>query len=140
MAISNQLPLNNEFPFQNLNDYDIECLFQNTRREILTRLSNPVLLRYLKNHNSVSLGSLYDIDCNYYTEDEFDLRSKSFGNNLSTFHLNIRKVGLHGNELLGFLCVLDFQFDVIILTEVGKNCENIIKTLFDHQGYAPFYD
>ena len=140
MAVSNQLPLNNEFPFQNLNDYDVEILFKNNRREILTRLNNPVLLRYLKNHNSVNLDSLYSINCNYYTEDEFDLRSKSFGNNLSTFHLNIRKIGLHGNELLGFLSILNFQFDVIILTEIGKNCENIVKTLFHNQGYAPFYD
>ena len=114
MAVSNQLPLNNEFPFQNLNDYDVEILFKSNRREILTRLNNPVLLRYLKNHNSVNLDSLYSINCNYYTEDEFDLRSKSFGNNLSTFHLNIRKIGLHGNELLGFLSILNFQFDVII--------------------------
>ena len=139
MAISSRPLLTDYFPFQNLNDYDVECLFKNTRREILARLNNPVLLRYLKNHNS-NLDSLYNVNCSYYTEDEFNLRCKSFGSNLSTFHLNIRKIGLHGNELLAFLSVLNFEFDVIILTEVGKNCEKIIDSLFHRQGYTPFYD
>ena len=70
MAISSKPLPKDVLPFHMLSNYEIECLFKNTRREILARLDNPVLLRYLKNQNSVNLNSLQDIDCCYYTEDE----------------------------------------------------------------------
>ena len=126
-------------PFQSLSDYDIETLFRNTRQEIFARLSNPVLLRYLKNQNCVNLKTIDNIDCNYYTEDEFNLRIKSFAKcNISTFHLNIRKLGLHRNELIAFLSMLNISYDCIILTEVGKCSESYIKALFPE--YESFYD
>ena len=115
-------------------------MFMCTRTEILSRLNNPVLLRYLKNQNCVNLKSLHDIDCCYYTEEEFNSKVKSFDSNLSSFHLNIRKLGRHRNELIAFLSLLELNFDVIILTEVGKNCEEFIETTFHSQGYKPFYD
>ena len=126
-------------PFQCLSDYDIESLFKNTKQEILARLNNPVLLRYLKNQNCVNLQPLDSIDCNYYTEDELNLKIKYFSKcNLSTFHLNIRKLGLHRNELIAFLSMLDIDYDIIILTEVGKYSKSYITNLF--VDYEPFYD
>ena len=105
MDISSNHLSNGDLPFQNLNDYEVDQLFMSNKREILTRLNNPVLLQYLKNKNCVNLQSLDSIDCNYFTEDDFNLRYESLSNNvmLSVFHLNIRKIALHRNELIAFL-------------------------------------
>ena len=139
MDISNEPQLVGVLPFQCLSDFDVESLFKNTRNEILARLNNPVLLRYLKNQNCVNLKTLDNIDCSYYTEDEFNIKIKSFAKcNLSTFHLNIRKLGLHRNELIAFFSLLNINYDVIILTEVGKHSESYIKSLLPD--YEPFYD
>ena len=127
-------------PFHSLSDYEVESLFKNTRQEILARLNNPVLLSYLKNKNSVNLQMLDTIDCNYYTEDEFNCKLKSYNNCFSSFHLNIRKLGRHRDQLIAFLSILEVKFDVIILTEVGKNCERFIETTFCSQGYSSFHD
>ena len=140
MDISSKPLFHDVLPFQCLTDYDLECLFRNTRKDILARISNPVLLKYLKNQNCVNLKSLNEIDCAYYTEDEFNCKVKLYDNNLSAFHLNIRKIGRHRDELIAFLSVLDMEFDVIILTEVGKSSEKFIATIFHSQGYLPFHD
>ena len=140
MDVTHRSPLL-EFPFQNLNNFELENLLQNDRREILSRINNPVLLNYLKNHSSINLEYLQEINCTYYTEDEFNAKTKSISSSsLSTFHLNIRKIGLHGNELLAFLSILNLEFDVIILTEVGKGCEKFIESLLTSKDYSPFYD
>ena len=129
-----------DLPFQNLNDFEIEQLFISCRQEILSRLNNPVLLNYLKNKNCVNLQTLDNIDCNYFTEEDFNLRIQSLGNNitLSIFHLNIRKIALHRNELIAFLSMLKLEFDIIVLTEVGKDSEKFIESSFPD--YEPFYD
>ena len=123
----------------NLTDYEVEQLFCSDRHEILSRLNNPVLLKYLKNKNSVNLQTSNNIECNYYTENDFNLKVRySAKSNLSTFHINIRKLGLHRNELIAFLSMLNISFDVIILTEVGRFSERYITTLFTD--YEAFYD
>ena len=140
MAISDKPLFHDVLPFQFVNNFEIECLFKDTRRDILDRLNNPVLLQYMKNRNCVNLNSLHEIDCSYYTEDEFNRRIKMYGENLSSFHLNIRKLGRHRNELTAFLSILDVKFDVIILTEVGRNSKAFIESTFHSQGYLPFHD
>ena len=121
MCVSSKPLFHDVLPFQSVNNFEIESLFKSTRNEILDRLHNPVLLQYLKNKNCVNLNSLNEIDCAYYTEDEFNRKIKSFVNSLSSFHLNVRKLGRHRDELIAFLSLLDLTFDIIILTEVGKN-------------------
>ena len=139
MAYSTKLLLS-ELPFRTLNNFELECIFQSDRTEIISRFDNNVLLKYLKNHSTTDFGYLEEIKCRYFTEEEFNVETRKFGNNLSTFHLNIRKLGLHGNELLAFLSILNLEFDIIILTEVGKNSEKFIESLFSCKGYTPFYD
>ena len=129
-----------ELPFRELNDFQVEQLFTTAKQDILSRINNPLLLKYLKNKNCVNLDSLHVIDCLYYTEDEFNHKVKNYGSSLSSFHLNIRKLGRHRDELIAFLSILDWTFDVIILTEVGKNSESFIKSTFHNHGYLPFHD
>ena len=55
------------------------------------------------------------INCNYY-----DLTSKiPFSNTSkhSMFHLNLASLGLHKDELVTSLSLLDFEFDIIAVTE-----------------------
>ena len=130
----------NELPFRELNDFQVEQLFTTAKQDILTRMNNPVLLNYLKNKNSVNLNSLHVIDCMYFTEDGFNHKVKTYDSSISSFHLNIRKLGRHRDELIAFLSILDWTFDVIILTEVGKNSESFIKNTFHNHGYIPFHD
>ena len=139
MEVSNQFIFINELPFANLTNYQIESLFQSTRHEIMTRLEESALLNYLKNKSSHNLNhSPNDIACNYYTEDEFNLRTKSIHGSLSIFHMNIRKLGKHRGALVAYLSCLNMKFDVIILTEVGKDSGCYIDNIF--KNYKTVYD
>ena len=127
-------------PFAKLSDYELECFFKSSKNEIMTKLENPSLLNYLKNKTTQNNSdrSVYDIDCKYYTEADFNLAIKDIKGSLSVFHMNIRKLGKHRGDLLAFLSCINLKFDVIILTEVGKDSSCYIENLFDE--YISGYD
>ena len=125
-------------PFTDLTDYEIEQLYSSSKNEILSRLENDNLIKYLKNVTPKHLQSAsHDINCMYYTEEEFNFKIRNV-EGLSVFHMNIRKLGKHRGELLAYLGNINLNFDVIILTEVGKNAEPFIQSLFND--YTPFHD
>ena len=57
--------------------------------------------------------------------------SKHHGSNISIFHINIRKFSKRRGEILAYLKILQNDFDVIVLSEIGSdasfNCSPILR-------------
>ena len=52
-----------------------------------------------------------EINSKYFTEDEFNSHVKSSNMKLSIFHIKIRSLNKHHNELIIYLPMLDTKFD-----------------------------
>ena len=57
------------------------------------------------------------INCNYFTSDEFLSKKFISSKNFSIFHLNIHSINRHIEELRIFLQLIEFQFDIICISE-----------------------
>ena len=89
------------------------------------------LKTYLHSLNSSSPDS-FD-NSNYYSVDEFREKiQKDYRNseNISIFHLNIRSLNANHAKLFELLTLLDFKFDVIVLSEVWSFNITMYATLF----------
>ena len=126
------------FPFQTLsNDQYCTSIVKNIEiNENLNLKTSPspvlkVLFDDLDNSNEES-----PINCGYY---DYSTPIKNSNNDLSMFHLNIASLGLHKEELVNSLSILDVDFDVIAVTETKIRVG--IDPIFDLSipGYkAPF--
>ena len=76
--------------------------------------------------------------CKYYTEKSFSsvLRNHN-STSLKIFHTNIRSLQLHSFELHAYLESLKCQFDVILVTELGKPNIGFVENIF--KGYTLYY-
>ena len=68
--------------------------------------------------------------CQYYDEDEFDIKNRKGDDFLNVFSLNIRSLPKNGGELISFLENLKTDFLVIILTEIGTRNVTVTKKMF----------
>ena len=77
------------------------------------------------------------IDSKYFTEDEFiNSHVKNSKMQLSIFHVNIRSLNKHHNDLTTYLSMLDTKFDVICLSEIWSYNLEFYKAIlltFNHQ-------
>ena len=119
------------FPFQSLADdqylasviHNIE-INENLNFKISPLPARKILFNSLDSHNK---GDSNAINCSYY--DFATPIPNSNKKNNSMFHLNIASLGLHKEELVTALSIINFEFDVIAITETK------IKT-----GTAPIFD
>ena len=76
-----------------------------------------------------------NIKCNYYFEDGFNEKiKKSNINNLSMFHLNVKSLPKHFDELELYLNSLDMKFSFLGLTETWLT--NDKQEFYDFPGYS----
>ena len=122
----------NIFVFQKLSDDQfIISIIKNIdiKEDLNLRIAPPTVLRKLftdfSNNNEKDEPT--PINCDYY--DITSAIPSSNNCNLSMFHLNLASLGRHKDELVAVLSLLDFQFDVIAVTETK------IKT-----GVDPIFD
>merc|ERR1712179_118848 len=79
------------------------------------------------------------ISCKYYNEDKFNsVIPKQPKISLKAFHLNIRSLNLNCHQLKAFLSCLNCDFDIILLTEIGKPDKQIIEEVFEN--YSLYFD
>ena len=69
--------------------------------------------------------------CNYLNEDVFTQLKRETPNHLNIFSMNIRSLPKHGGELLVFLKLLETDFDIVVLTEIGSRNIDLVKHLLD---------
>ena len=119
------------FVFQNLsNDQYFASIVKNVEinENMNLKLSpSPVLKTLFNNLDNHNKDESNAINCSYY--DFTTPIPNSNKKNNSMFHLNLASLGLHKDELVTALSLLNFEFDVIAVTETK------IKA-----GIAPIFD
>ena len=109
--------------------------------------SPPILnlLEFFNNNNfsndmfkHVNRISKDNYSCKYYTEKSFSSALRNHKDSpLKNFHTNIRSLQLHSFELYTYLNILKCQFDIIVLTELGKPNIGFVENIF--KGYKLYY-
>ena len=126
----------NELPFYNCSDYAVmyECMSTNTKLLEMFE-SNGFSQKYI---DLIEGYTMENFDCKYYNEDKFNfMLTKHHSDAFKVYHQNIRSLNLHSHELKSYLECLKCNFDVILLTEIGKTDINYIKEIFtDNKLYA----
>ena len=78
-----------------------------------------------------------NVNSSYHTlQDLYALEHSE--NDLSLFHLNVRSLPLHFDELVSTLATLKINFDVIGVSETWDSFDNPIKTNVEIPGYSCF--
>ena len=113
----------------------------------MTMFSPPIrnLLEFFENNNfsnemykHVNRISNGNYTCKYYTDKSFPSALQNHNSSpLKIFHTNIRSLQLHSFELYNYLEILNCQFDVILVTELGKPNIGFVENIF--KGYTLYY-
>ena len=125
--------IKDNLPFTKISDSDF---FSITKRN--TILSDKVLddgeLRFVQCQNYIKQLNHYishsfsqietdnefsspPIDCKFYTLDDFTNAKFNPNKNLSIFHINIHSIERHLEELKSYLTLINFEFDIITISE-----------------------
>ena len=78
-----------------------------------------------------------NVDSNYHTLQDLSTL-EHLENNLSLFHLNIRSLSLHLDELVSTLVTLKINFDVIGVSETWNSVDNLIQANVEIPCYSYF--
>ena len=114
--------------FNGLTNIELEDEFMTSADKLKEVLENSTLPNFIKKFkpyfNQVGLNS------KYFTEDDFNHRIKGYNTRFSIFHLNIRSLNKHHNDLIIYLYMLDMKFDLICLSEIWKFNSEFIKIYY----------
>ena len=96
------------------------------------------LENFLKENYLMELFNPFDLNvCKYFDEDEYNRLRRSSKYHLNVFSVNIRSLPKHAGDLVVFLKLLEMEFDVIILTEIGARNISTVENLME--GYDFHY-
>ena len=126
-----------QLPFYNCTDYVMltECL--TNKDKFLELFENNAFISEC--HSLINGLLMENYSCRYYNEDSFNsMLPKHQKNSLKSFHLNIRSLNKHCHELYTFLSCLNCDFDIILLTEIGKTDKQLIEKAFEN--YTLYFD
>ena len=119
----------NELSFANCSDYQVISTFSSSKTKLLEFLSNNNFSKEMFDHINKVTKDNYS--CKYYNEASF---SSAFGhhrdNPFRVYHTNIRSLKAHCFQLYNYLDILKCNFDVILLTELGKPNIGHVEKIF----------
>ena len=92
--------------------------------------STLLKLKKLITKNNLKINILNESK-DYFTTNEYNNLLVSNHANLTIFSLNINSLNKHNEDLSCFLSLIDYQFDIIILTEIRKNNYPIQNTFLN---------
>ena len=129
-----------EFPFASCNENDFNDLFQNApvAEQFTDLLSShdfrEVLAKYTSN------DEIRNLNCNYYTADEFNTKFEKMNKNIecSVLHLNIRSLNSKLREFCTLINLLSTDWDCIVLSEIWAYNLDFYKNILND--YYLFYD
>ena len=75
------------------------------------------------------------LNCNYYSIEEFTKANFNSSKSFSILHLNIHSIHLHIEDLRTLLSTLDFNFDVIAISESKLLCDILPIVDITIEGY-----
>ena len=111
---------------------------QQTNDRLSTMFDYNDFVDYLHNLNSSCL--LKELNFQYVTEEQLAANLKKLDKNieLSVFHMNIRSLNSKQRQICQLFELIDYEFDVIILTEIWTVNIHFYANLFT--GYDFYYD
>ena len=119
-------------PFRHLTGFDIENTFSSAKERIVQLMDNHCITEFINDNYINELFVNQDIPlCNYLNEDEFTQLKRETPNHLNIFSMNIRSLPKHGGESLVFLKLLETDFDIVVLTEIGSRNIDLVKHLLN---------
>ena len=115
-------------PFSDLTGFVIENTFSSAKERIVQLRDNHCITEFLNENHINELFVNQDIPlCNYLNEDEFTRLKRETPSHLNIFSMNIRSLPKHGGELLVFFKLLETDFHIVVLTEIGSRNIDLIK-------------
>ena len=118
-------------PFYSITNHELDILFQTSKSKLTDLLNNHNLQSYLDQ-------SINAIENNtYYTTDNLNEINEVSKTDLSVFHLNIRSLNKHADELINFLSEIQVNFDCICLTEINRVNLNLYHSLLPGYVFHP---
>ena len=133
----NFINISKELPFFYCSQDDISQLFTTPKKNLFNRLTNNNFS--ISMINMVNGFSKDNYTCNYYNSESINQLFKNHHpNSLKAFHLNLESFNTNGDLLKTNLKLLNFEFDILCLTEVRKTSINMIELVFPN--YDIFLD
>ena len=87
-----------------------------------------------------ALSNILDINqytsCEYYDEEQFRHKLSNQEYRLNIFTLNIRSLPKHRGELVNFINLLQAEFQVIILSEIGSRNLTTVEHIFPNYSFV----
>ena len=118
-------PMVEIFPYYKLNNLELAKILENPNRRIAKILSENCFSKYIK--DTLENGMETNISCNYYMEDSLCDLLKTTRTSFTMLNLNVRSLDKNFSGLVALLHMLDYEFDVIALTEIGK--KNVLSRI-----------
>ena len=123
-------------PFARLSDYQLEFEFSSDKATVKNRFKHSDIFDRVE-YGIDDPESANFIDCSYYDNEDFNERIRQLNIGLSVFHMNIKKLSKHRGALMAYMSSLKLSFDIIILSEIGKDACHYMSSVF--QGYSCTY-
>jgi len=135
--VMNDARLIDELPFRDITTGELIDIFSPTLR-LTENLEDSSFHQYVKSISDTEL--LQNFNFSYVTTEEFAKADYSSGKNieLSLLHLNIRSLNKNNMALYHLLDLINFHFDVIVLSEVWSYNIDLYCNLL--AGYSFHYD
>ena len=123
------LMLSQVLPFYNCSPFSISQLTQSRKNRFLEKLeSNNFSKNMIKLVNGFSKNNY---TCNYFMEESVNnLIKKHKADCLKVFHFNMESFNTNGDKLSSYLKCLDFEYDIICLTEIRTPNPAVISLEF----------
>ena len=125
----------NNFPFEHLSNHEFNPFEWNEDNELVPLYDMDPDLQFFNDNTYVQ----NDFTCDYYIEETFNNKCAELSLNdlnFSIFHLNVRSLPKHFNELQNYLTNLNLKFSVIGLTETWLTEHT--ADLYELEGYRHF--
>ena len=127
-------------PFRNLNNYEVEILFESCKRRIQKLMNDHSLIKFIKEQKfSKILQSDNYTNCEYFDEENFSYLSVQ-NDRLNIFAMNISSLPRHAGNLVNFIRILQAKFQIIILSEIGKRNLNLVEDIFNTTHHPMEFD
>ena len=127
-----------QLPFGNITDYDLENEFKSAKARIEQKMNDHRLENFKKENYLMDLFNPFHLFvCKYFDEDEYNGLRRFSKHRLNVFSMNIMSLPKRAGDLVSFLKLLEMEFDIIILTDIGARNISTVENLME--GYDFHY-
>ena len=123
-------------PFYGLTNDELHNEFMTSSDKLREVLENSTLSNFMKKFKPYF--QQVGLESHYFTEDDFNESLHQLNTRFSLFHLNIRSLNKHHNDLVIYLSLLNNKFDAICLSEIWNYNLEFYKAIFPN--YTAYFE